>query len=130
MFAPHQGQLLNVSETAQPHLKHSAPVTPPTSGQRCARPHSEQYSMYRWTRCPQMQRCSRAHAGGRRRLRALIPGDCRIHDALDEITVFQSSLGGGIGHVVTITDERVGVGLEHQNPPVLGDSEIEPGVIP
>jgi hypothetical protein len=86
--------------------------------------------MYRCTRWPQMQRCSRAHAGGRRRLRALITSYCGVNDSLDEITVFQAGFGGGIGHIVAITDERIGVGFEHEHPAIFGDSKIEPGIIP
>src|SRR3954453_16227665 len=76
-----------------------------------------------------MQRCSRAHAGTRRRLRALIACYSRIHNALDEVGVFHTGLGSGVGHVVSVANERVRVCFQQPDPPVSSNPEIEPGVV-
>src|SRR3990170_3807542 len=78
---------------------------------------------------PHTHRWSRGQVEGRR-LRALIPRYRCIDDALDEIVVFHPRLGGGIGHIVTVADEGVGVGLENPKLTVGREAEIEPGVVP
>src|SRR4051795_9463186 len=76
-----------------------------------------------------MQRTSRAHARVRRRLRAVIPGNCGVYNPLNEITVFHPRLGGGVGHIVTIANEWVRVGLQYPNASVIGQPDIQPAII-
>src|SRR4051812_16066882 len=77
-----------------------------------------------------MQRTSRAHARARRRLRAVIPGDCGVYNPLNKIAVFHPGLCGSIGHIVTIADEWVRIGLQHPDTSIIGQPDIETAIIP